>query len=402
MNIIQTLSNEQFSLLRKLFPISGLIHIGAGTGSATSVYKEWGIPNALLVEADPHLLSQLKRKTMGIEGWFSLQAVVSDQATQASFYQCNNPHEHGLIEPEKLTTFWRNLKTVEVQTADTQNLASILAGMGISYPSNSTYNWLIVDCLPAASILEGIGDYLGQVDVVIARAVLSPDDSLLSAGITRVDELLKLHGYHSVQVYEENHPAVGQILYVLDHKVNIRKQRGQMITLQQAKTEADKSNSELKAHIQNLAQTNDTQTKLVNEQQQQLAELQNAKTETDKQLITLQQAKAEVDKANFELKAQTQSRAQARDEQTQLASDRQQQITALQQAKVETDKRLAALQQTKNETDKQLAALQQAKAEADKINQEFKTKEDLYHVEMAKTETQIELIKEMLLREEYL
>ena len=389
MNIIQTLSNEQFSLLRKLFPISGLIHIGAGTGSVTSVYKEWGIPNALLMEADPHLFSQLKRKTMGIEGWFSLQAVVSDQATQASFYQCNNPHEHGLIEPEKLTAFWRNLKTVEVQTTDTQNLASILSGTVISYPSNITYNWLIVDCLPAVSILEGIGDYLGQMDVVIARAVLSPDDSLLSAGKTRVDELLKLHGYQSIQVYEENHPAIGQTLYVRDHKANLRKQQGQITALRQAKQEADQNNETTSAQVQQLTQARDQQTRLANERQQQLEALQQ-------QLTALRQAKQEADQNNQTTSAQVQQLTQARDQQTQLANERQQQLEALQQ-------QLTALRQAKQEAD-DLSALQQnqlSEAQAHKQYLEATHAETVYHYnllqdEFAKAETQIELIQEML------
>ena len=392
MNITQILSSDQLSLLRTLFPVSGLIHIGAGTGSVTSVYQKWRIPNAVLIEADPHLFSQLESKTAGIEGWFSLQAVVSDQAAQASFYQSNNPHEHGLIEPEKLTAFWRNLKTVEVQTADTQTLANILPGTGVSNPDNSPYNWLIVDCLPAAHILEGIGNYLGQVDVVIARAVLNPDDDLPSAGKTRVDELLRLHGYQGIQVYEENHPAVGQTLYVRDHKVNLRKQREQLADLQQAKTEAEQNSQALATQAQQLTHDCNQQAQLASERQQQLETVQQ-------QLADLQQAKTEAEQNSQALATQAQQLTHDRNQQAQLASERQQQLETVQQ-------QLADLQQAKTEVD-DLSAQQQnqlAELQAHKQQLEATHAETVYHYnllqnEFAKAEAQIELIQEMLRRE---
>jgi chemotaxis protein histidine kinase CheA len=359
MNITQTLSSDWFPLLRQLFPVNGLIHVGVGSGSITSLYKEWGITSALLLEADPYMYSQLESSVCEYDGWSSLQVIVSNQQAQETFYQSNNIREHGLIEPEKLSSFWRNLKTIETRISETQTLANILMEKAIN-PSTNPYNWLIIDCLPAANILEGLGKYIEQVDVIVARATLTPTDNLFIASKAAIDKTLSPYNYHTIRTYEESHPAVGHILYIRDHKKTLHKEQKHLTNLRQAQAETDK----------------------------QLAALQKAKNETDKQLTALQQAKAEADKTNQELKTQTQRLTQARDDQAKLASECQQQISAL--------------QNTKTETDKQLAALQQAKAEADKTNQEFKTKEDLYHVEMAKTETQIELIKEMLLREKYL
>ena len=392
MNITQILSSNQLSLLRKLFPISGLIHIGAGTGAVTSVYKEWGIPNALLVEADPHLFSQLESKTAGVEGWCSLQAVVSEQATQASFYQSNNPHEHGLIEPEKLTAFWRNLKTVEVQTADTQTLANILPVTGVNSPDTSPYNWLIVDCLPAIRILEGIGSYLGQVDVIIARAVLSPDDSLLPAGKTRIDNLLQFHGYQSIQVYEENHPAIGQVLYVRDHKTSVRNQRQSLIALQQ--------------HNQQLALEKDNAEQDNNACRQQIDALQ-----LHNQQLAFEKDNAEQDNNACRqqidaLQLHNQQLALEKDNAEQDNNACRQQIDALQQHNqqlaLEKDNaehansnylpQLDSLQQ-------QLAEIQQSKQQLETSHAEMVREYNLLQDEFVKAEAQVELIRELLRRE---
>ena len=61
MNIIQSLPSD-FALLRQLFPINKLIHIGAGTGNIVPTYQAWKVPIALFVEADPQIYAQLEKK----------------------------------------------------------------------------------------------------------------------------------------------------------------------------------------------------------------------------------------------------------------------------------------------------------------------------------------------------
>ena len=363
MNLTQILSDDWFTFLRQLFPVSGLIHVGAGVGSAVPVYREWGIPNALLVEADPALQSRLASKIEGQEGWASLQAIVADKPAAVTFYQSNNPHEHGLIEPEKLAPFWRNLRTVESQTADSQTLANILLEKNIG-ASASPYNWLVVDCLPAAAILEGLGEHIGQMDVIIARAILDGNNHFHWADKTAIETYLNQHDFNLAHIYEERHPSVGQVLYVRNYKAGSHR------------------------HQANIAR------------------LERIKVETGQQLAALQQAKAEADKANSELQAQIQHITQERDQLASLVNERQQQINTLQNAKAETDQQLAASQQAKADLENTSAQLQLQLTEMQESKQQLETSHaetvyqcNLLQDEFAKAETQVDLIKELLRRE---
>jgi hypothetical protein len=263
MGITQNTFDPWLSLLRKLFPIKGLIHVGAGAGWMLPIYRQWIIPNALLIEAESQLYSKLENKVTNQEGWLSLQAVIAGNTTQMPFYLSNNPNEHGLIAPENLTHLWRNLKTVDVYTAHAETLANILSTRTI-ITSASPYNWLIVGCLPAAEILDGLGDYISQIDVVIARTLLAKDAQPQNASKSAVDMLLSSHDFRAINISEENLPAVGQVLYVRDYKANSSKQQQYSGVLQQqlsaldtAKERAEQDNDVLRRQASSLIQKRD-------------------------------------------------------------------------------------------------------------------------------------------------
>ena len=215
----------------------------------------------------------------------------------------------------------------------------------------------------------------------------------------------------------------------------------QLEQLTQAKAEADKQLAERAAQLTQANLAKDAQAKLAAERQAQIEQLTQAKAEADKQLAEraaqltqanqakdaqaklaaerqaqieqLTQAKAEADKQLAERAAQLTQANQAKDAQAKLAAERQAQIEQLTLAKAEADKQLAerAAQLTQAnlakdaqaklaaERQTQLEELTQAKNEAEKQRSELLARQQLMHGEITRAEAQIDLVKELLLRE---
>ena len=208
--------HDSIEQLRQLIPINGIIHVGAGNGRDSDQYVKWTVPSVMLIEADEIYADQLATVLQSHPGWTSSTALVSDGDSDANFYLANNPNENGLLQPENLIEFWRNLKTREFRTIKSTTLDKLI---GIINNSQLIFNYVVVDCLPALPILLGAKNSLVDWDVIIARVVL--DESKLpdqGARKSELDDYLKPLGFRCILVEEENHPAIGQVVYVRDWK----------------------------------------------------------------------------------------------------------------------------------------------------------------------------------------
>ncbi len=202
--------------LRHLVPINGLVHVGAGVGGAALLYADWAVPGAVFVEANETHATRLSAAISGRSGWTSHTALLSDRDGEADFYLATNPSESGLLPPESLSRFWRNLKTREVRPTKTTTLDALLSAGSAEI---QLINYAVIDCLPALSVLRGAEDSMAVWDVIIARVVL--DEAQLAeqdARKSEVDRYLEARGYVCVASDEENQPALGRALYVRDWK----------------------------------------------------------------------------------------------------------------------------------------------------------------------------------------
>ena len=197
-----------------------------------------------------------------------------------------------------------------------------------------------------------------------------------------------------------------------------RQQELQLLT--QAKAEVDGTAAERAAQIGQLTQARDEETRLAAERQTQLQALTQAKAELDKtaqerqaQVEALSQGKAAAEKAAAERAAQIEQLTKARDDQAKLAAERQAQLQALTQAKTDLEK-------DSEERQAQLDALTRAKVEAERTTRERQARlteqqrrllelereckeatkrQQLLYEELIKAEAQIDLIKDVALRE---
>jgi hypothetical protein len=387
--------------IRHLMPISGIVHIGAGAGRETLQYAGWSVPSAVFIEADETYAEKLTAAMQSRPGWTSHTALISDSEGEKAFYLATNPSESGVLQPENLSRFWRNLKTRESRPIKTTTLDALLAS---SDGVKQITNYAVIACLPALPVLQGAKNSIAEWDVIIARVIL--DESQLpdqGARKSELDSYLNALGYICIASEEENQPALGHALYIRDWKTlfhsNRSEHQAQIQHLNQARDEQAKVAAEWQGQIQQLTQARDEQAKLAAEGQGQIQQLTQARDEQAKlaaewqaQIQQLSQARNEQAKLAAEGQAQIQQLTQARDEQAKLAAESQAHIQQLTQARDEQAS-LAA------ERQRQLDEMQQRLKQIEGQNAEFAKHQTLLQEEMVRAEAQIELIKDVLLRE---
>jgi hypothetical protein len=408
-------------MARQLAAPQAVIHIGAGQGHGVlHCWQRWPVAHARIIDADESRLQWLPAQATSTAApdWQALVAVVADRDGDVDFHPASNPAEDGLLPVSALLGLWPNLRALPHNTQPAQRLDTLLTRHPLPAPSADAATWLIIDCLPALRILHGAADTLNRVSVVCLRAVLDP--ARLAdphASLAAAADFLAGQGFRCVHVGETNHPAVAEALFLRDDKTALQaaldaqaklatERAAQIDDLTKAKATADKLAADRAAQLDALTQAKATAEQLAAERQTQLDALAQARdaqtqlaTERAAQIDDLTKAKAAADKLAADRAAQIDALTQARDAQTKLATERAAQIDDLTKAKAAADK-LAA------DRAAQIDALKQDNAalttERDALKQtisEGQHRQQLLEEEMIKADAQLELIKDLLLRE---
>lgn len=389
--------------LRTLYPVKGLVHVGAGSGHTADRYAEWDVPSAVFIEAEEMLHEKFVASINGRRGWSVHHALLSSEAGPRTFYLASNPSESGLVSPDDLTFLWRNLKTEEKRELNATTLADLLASSGAGI-----INWAVIDCIPALPVIQGAGQQLEAWDVIVVRAMLEKN-RLRENGVSKpeLDDFLAGYGYRAVAWEEELQPLLAAVLYVRDWKnccssihagladaINqcdrqekqLTTFQGQLDELEKARTEALKQIEEYKSRLgvageekKKLEETVKKQEKLGDEQKRQIEKLTTAHSIQEKQLTTFQEQLDELEKARTEALKQIEELTKVRQEQVDLAANRQAEIVKLKAALQEAETGKKQLQSQVNE---------------------LMERQQMMNEELVKAEGQIDLIKDLFLREE--
>ncbi|WP_162777400.1 hypothetical protein, partial [Comamonas kerstersii] len=225
--------------LQGLMPPSHIALVGAGNGKTP--WAQWlnaqTVP-ATLVEADDQQFAILQRQ-QAAGSWAQarlLHAVVAAEAGEVAFYTSNLATESGLLPSEDLQQLWPNLHTLQSSQRQATALAQLLA----PEQAQAQHQWLLLDCLPAATLLHGAATALAQVDVVVARVLLTepehagqqPVQPVPGAGLAELKALLP--EFTQLALQPSRHPAIAHVLLVR----NYRKKQEQQAQSQKA-LEAD-------------------------------------------------------------------------------------------------------------------------------------------------------------------
>lgn len=339
--------------LRKLYPVRGLTHVGAGQGEAIALYERWGLDRVVLIEADPVLGADLRKQARAHENWTVHAVLVSERDGPCNFHVASNPDESGTVAPAGLRAVWRNLQLVETRRFDAVRLDSLLVTQAPDGP-----NWLVVDCVPALPVLQGAASALDLADVLVLRVgmvdALPADSGIREAEVTA---WLGPLAFDRLVVEEERNRAFGRAIYVrrwkhkalrhlreLEEAVGALGERTQLAasrlseleSLRVALNAAELAAQHNKARIEQLSQAHNEQSRLAAErgdlleQTTRLLEVQTQRAQGHwTEVEALRAAQDASEQAEDEYQARIAELGQAHGEQAQLAMERQTELEAL-------------------------------------------------------------------------
>lgn len=202
-------------VLGTVFSPQGLLLIGAGSGN--SQWIKWLLRQAQfpiqLVEGDRVKYKFLERSLAFKENWTLQHEVVAPRPGPIEFHHASNPNESGLLPPSQLNSFWPHLECV--RTEPVENAVTLLSLL----EAKKNINWLVLDCLPAATLLKSTEECLSGLDVIIVKVTLNDHLSVESgADQNSINILLKSAGLTCVHVVPQRHPALAHAIYIRDIK----------------------------------------------------------------------------------------------------------------------------------------------------------------------------------------
>lgn len=337
--------------LQSLMPPNHIVLVGAGNGKTP--WAQWlnaqTVP-ATLAEADDQQFAALQRQQA--VGNYSeqarlLHAVVAAEAGEVAFYTSNLATENGLLPSEDLQQLWPNLHTLQSSQHQAIALAQLLAP-----EAQVHHQWLLLDCLPAATLLQGAATALAQVDVVVARVLLTEPEHagqpaqqpIPGASLAELKALLP--EFTQLALQPSRHPAIAHVLLVRNYR---KKQELQAQAQQALEADLAASNKARDAETQAkqaALQARDEQAKAKQGLQAQLQQAQQHNAELVKkqelQAQTLQGLEADLAAARKAKDVETQPKQaalQARDEQAKAKEGLQAQLQQAQQHNAELIKK---------------------------------------------------------------
>lgn len=378
--------------LQDLMPPSHITLVGAGNGKGR--WAQWlsavKVPSTL-VEADEQQFAALQH--VQAAGGFTqarlLHAVVAAEAGEAAFYTSSLATESGLLSAEAVQQLWPNVHTLQAHQRQATALTELLA-------QQHANQWLVLDCLPAASLLKAAASALSQLDVVVARVVLTENNAyqIPGAGLAELTGLLP--AFTQLALQPTRHPDIAYALLVRDYRRATTQALKAQMAEQESKQAAIQRQKVLQAQLEqeqyrnaDLLQKQELQAKaqqaleadLARVTQAHAAECQarQAAVHTQEVLQTqLKQAEqATADLRNkLELQAQAQqaleanlakitqvrdAEAKAKQAAQQAQADLQAQFAKMQTEKAELLKKQELQAQAQKELEANLASLQQEK-----------------------------------------
>jgi hypothetical protein len=284
--------------------------------------------------------------------------LLAPEQGEHTFHQYTLAAENGLLPPEALHPLWPSLQLQSQQQTATVPLAQLLPA-----------GWLLLDCLPAANLLQGT-PLPASTQVVLARVVLS-DAAPADSSLASVQALLAPSGFKAVATFAERNSGLGKALFVRDPK-GLQEHIEQLVQVKEAEAAAKLVEVKAKAELQ-------SQLDQVGKSLQ--AERAQAQQRYD-ELVKAKEAEAAAKLAELQTIKQTQE---------QLLKERD----ALKKSKEDLDKEKQQTTSKLTAQQKQITDLQNKVSQLDVENKNLNLTQQSLRVEVLKAEAQMDLIKEL-------
>jgi hypothetical protein len=211
--------------LRAQHPPQHLVHVGIGQGAGElSAWRDWpGLAQVILIDSDDTRLAWARDNQP--DHWQIVHATVAPNTGPHNYYRASNPQEDGLVLPEQLKPWWPQLSTLGIDTRAAHTLDQLVPTPPIRQqlhlaPPPQPNHWLVIDCLPAARLLQGASQLLHHTSVVIARTSQAAAHTPLGdTGHQALVDMLAPLGFVVVGRTDTHHPALGYTLLARQHSL---------------------------------------------------------------------------------------------------------------------------------------------------------------------------------------
>ncbi len=345
-------------------PVGTILVIGAGTGAELPAWRALDSRRLILVEALPAQAEQLQRRVDAArheEVWS--RAIVPAPSQQAILHVINNPLHSSVNPPQALAQHYPNLREVSQTEVPAGTLHDAIQALALD---TGHAHLLVLDVPGLAHDLLAVTP--AQVLQCFTWIVVHCDAEPLYAGDVgagKTEGLLHTIGF-DIQASDEQtiYPRVSMLLHRNDTRTRI---------------------AQLEAQAAQLTQQRDDQTKLANQHKNQLDEAGKDLSEKEKLASDLQTQVAQL--------------TQQCDEQAKLADQHKAKLDKANQQAAElqklADERKALLDKVSQQSQERGARIIQLEKE----HVEFSRRQQWLDQEMIKAEAQVDLIKDVLLRD---
>lgn len=410
-----SISLQEFTeLFRSIVPPKGLAYVGAGSGSSMGPYLNGAFQVGIVAEADVTDYEKLLKVVNDHQGWIVHNALVSDRASEAIFYQASNPNESGLLSPEGLAKFWRNLK---IKGEVSQNTTTLEALCKQSNLNHDDLNWLVLECIPALPIIKGMGAFLEGIDVIIARVIR--DASVfpgLGASKFELDNYLIEKGYRRICLVEERQPAMANVLYLRDQKDYLLDKielltESYRVKIDQINLEQYVKLEEIQSKDKYLVELQQQNELLIHERNEQLTQLANYESQVEqfkKECLNNEVLVEQFKNAQWVELGKNAEAFQVKIDQInleqhvkfkELSQLHQAELTRINRALDEKSDAVVRLKQELEEQQRQTLHWLHTNETLQKQINEQQYRQELLDKELVKAEVQIDFIKDILIRE---
>ncbi|MDO6746288.1 hypothetical protein [Gilvimarinus sp. 1_MG-2023] len=320
----QTIAQWQ-QILQALIPVEGWLYIGAGRGEVLSEPRFAKVPRLLAVEADEHASQMLTHAMSPHRNWKALHALVDNTAGQASWHQHSHEGESGLLPAENLSTLWPNIQEQQHSKLPATSLSQL---MGQTNDHQEHYNWLTIDCLPAARLLQGLGEALQPLDIIEVRVAINGlPTPQVGATLEECDHLLLPQGFKRLALEATNNPLLGKALYGRAFKQQLAKAQKINSELEHQNSALNTQCAELKTINKTITQKHESTHKALEAQKSRELQVKDKLQQAQEDVVELENQKDNLASQYAELKVALQL-AQQNHENTQSELEAQRQREA--------------------------------------------------------------------------
>ncbi|WP_281788195.1 class I SAM-dependent methyltransferase [Limnohabitans sp. INBF002] len=294
-----------------------------------------GAPAVTLLEPHAPSMAQLAKRLAGIEAcadWQLLPDMLTPARGEHVFYQYSLAAENSLLPLEALRPLWPGLLLQSENFNESVELANLLPA-----------SWLLVDCLPAANLLQSTR-LPASTQVVLARVLLA-NDAPSGASLTDVHAVLNGSGFKAVAAFAERNSAIGKVLFVRDPA--------------QLQSQLDQTRQALEAETQDRAAEQKAKDQVLAEMRHCCDELTKAREEEAKAKVELQ---SQLDQTRQALETETQERVAEQKAKDQVLAEMRHCCDELTKAREEEAKAKVELQSQLDQTRQALEAETQDRA----------------------------------------